>query len=430
MLARIFRRHRFLVVACLLLGVGGGLALHWSEQPRYLGQARVLVTTADPSSSAQASGIADSVRALATGTDLVRNAISTVGVTRDPAGVAKSVDVHSLGTSGVVQLQVSDREPAVALALTRAIADLVVKQRTDTEGAALRASIGDLDSQIQSVRSQMKTVDAGLAAATAQSASVDPAVLDRASAERARLIAQRTGLSDELTVLSSHRADLAAQLAEQPRASIVDYPSGPAAKAGSQRLPDAALGGLLGLVVGIACAALLETLRPSVMGRAAIARSLRAPVLAEINRSGRTWDAPDVLEAAMHTQLAAAGANVSRVELLATSPRIDVAGLAAALAPELGSTAVGVVNVDSTGTGPQVNLGDPATVRGRRTLAQRRGLVLVVRDAVKLADLEPARDFLAISGWPLLGVIIAPRGGIVAVTRRPSATELSDEVPA
>jgi hypothetical protein len=46
---------------------------------------------------------------------------------------------------------------------------------------------------------------------------------------------------------------------------------------------------------------------------------------------------------------------------------------------------------------------------------------------VKAADLEPARDFLAICGWPLLGVIIAQRGSPLAMVRRESTTNLTSE---
>jgi hypothetical protein len=58
-------------------------------------------------------------------------------------------------------------------------------------------------------------------------------------------------------------------------------------------------------------------------------------------------------------------------------------------------------------------------------------VVLVVPEAVKLADLDPVRDFLAISGWPLLGVIIAQRDNPLIIVRRESAqTALTSEASA
>ena len=420
MLSRIFGRHRLLVIALVLLGLGGGLAMHWSDKPNYRGSARLLVSSTDPSTSSEAAAIADTVRALATGPTLVRKALASIGVDRDPTQVAGDIAVRSLGSSGVVELQVTDRDPDVALRLTRAIGRAVVSQRTDSSSKSITDAISAVQTEINGLKGQIARVDRRLTAANASAGSIDPSVANQAIADREQLLARRSGLSEQLTVLTSKQEDLTAQLALHPPAAVIDPPEAPATLVRPQRFPDLALGGLLGLILGVAAAAVLETVRPTVVGRAAIARSLQTAVLGEVRRSGADWNEGDVLEAASHIGLAAAGATVKHVDLLSTSPHIDVPRLASAVGDELTHLGVDVATpatiVGRVVSGDDVPNTGRASHRGRPV--PQRGLVLVVPEAVKQADLEPARDFLAISGWPLLGVIIAHRANALELVRR------------
>jgi capsular polysaccharide biosynthesis protein len=431
-LARIFSRHRLLVTLCLALGLAAGIGLHWSDKPVYEGRARLLVSPSEPTSTAQASAQVDAVRALATGPALVREALASIGVDRDVSKLSRgAISVRGMGGSGVVELRVTDRDPAVAIQLTDAIGQALVKQRTDTLSATITSGMTKITSRIAATQSQIDAVDNELAASVDLAGSADPEVVSRATADRDRLLAQRDGLVQELSVLFTQRADLETQLAQRPATIMVDPASAPATRIGVNRLPDIGLGGLLGLVVGTALAASIETLRPTVVGRAAIARSLQAPVLAEITSSPAGWSAGDVLEAASHTEMAAEGAGITRVEFMSTTPRIDLAGLASALGSELSRLPVGVVNPYSAVTPVTVateSKRPPGPNRARR-VPTRPGLVVVVPGAVKLAGLEPVRDFLAISGWPLLGVIIAHRANPLAGRPSPT-TNLTSEASA
>jgi capsular polysaccharide biosynthesis protein len=431
-LARIFARHRLLVTLCVVVGLAAGVALHWSDKPVYEGRARLLVSPFDPTSSAQASALTDAVRALATGPVLVHEALASIKVDRDVSKVSGSaISVRGMGGSGVVELRVRDRDPAVAISLTNAIGRTLVKQRTDTMSATITSSIAAIASRTAATQSQISAVDREIDATVDLAGSGDPQAVNRAAAERDRLIAQRAGLVQQLGVLSAQRAELESQLAQLPQTIMVDPATAPAARIGINRLPDIALGGLLGLVVGIAIAASVETLRPTVVGRSAIARSLQAPVLAEITSSSAGWNVGDVLEAASHIELAAEGAGISRVEFMSTTSRIDLVGLVSAVRNELSQLPVGVVNPYSdVATVPVVTEQRSRAGPSRpRRVTTRRGLVVVVPGAVKLAGLEPVRDFLAISGWPLLGVIIAHRPNPLAARSNP-ATNLTSEASA
>jgi uncharacterized protein involved in exopolysaccharide biosynthesis len=431
-LARIFARHRLLVMMCVMLGLIAGIGLHWSDKPVYEGRTRLLVSPSEPTSTTQASAQVDAVRALATGPALVRGALTSIGVDRDASRVSRSaISVRGMGGSGLVELRVTDRDPAVAIKLTDAIGQALVKQRTDVLSATITSDMAKIASRITATQRQIDAIDSDLAASVDLASSPDPQVVSLAAADRDRLLAQRGGLVQELSVLFTQRADVESQLAQLPATIVVDPPSAPAARIGVNRFPDIALGGLLGLIVGIALAASIETLRPTVVGRAAIARSLQAPVLAEITTSAAGWNVGDVLEAASHTEMAAEGAGTTRVEFMSTTPRIDLAGLAEAVGNELSRLPVGVVNpYNPVATVPVATESNgPAGPSRARRVPARPGLVVVVPGAVKLAGLEPVHDFLAISGWPLLGVIIAHRANPLAGRPNP-ATNLTNEVSA
>ena len=292
--------------------------------------------------------------------------------------------------------------------------------------------MGALQEKMDAVQAQVATVDDQLAVVSKDAGSLDPTVANRAAAERAQLLAKRAELTGQLTVYATSRTDLAAQLATHPQAEVVDAAQGPALEVTPRQLPDVALGGLLGLVLGVAVAGGLETLRPTVMGRMAIARSLQSPVLGEVRRYATGWNPADVLETASHIGLAATGAEVRRVDLMGTSDHIDLPRLASAVGKELTHLTVEVADPDTI-VARVVSDGDSeGSQQGTRVLrtGPARGLVLVVPEAVKLANLEPAREFLASSGWPLLGVVIAQRANPLALVRRESAPTLTDEASA
>ena len=248
--------------------------------------------------------------------------------------------------------------------------------------------------------------DTAAAALSPRIGSADPSVANQARAQRDLLAAQAAAMSQQLDVLLTEQGTIEGQSALRPTAALVDAATSPAQPVPGRRLADLALGGLLGLLLGIALAATIESLRPSVVGRSGLARSIQAPILAELSGTADDWAVPEVAEAAMHVEMAAAGADVRRVEFIGTGRKTDLARLAEAI----GSAAphIAVSHVDARAArlaGPDQSA---ASVRRgvSRDLSGRRGIVVVVPSAVHLSDLDPVKDFVSISGWPLLGVIV------------------------
>lgn len=417
-IGRIFGRHRTLIVVCVLVGALVGLALHWRAQPLFSSSARVTIGDSDPTTAAQSTAISDTVAAIATGPELIRQALASISVDRNPNSVAvNNISVSSLGSSGVVQITVSDPDPAVAVALTNAIANAVVTTRQAAYAAPRQALMTSLATRTTSITNQIKAIDAQVLALAPQQASLVPGVALTANARANLLTTQRNVLMQSLTVLENEQADIESDQAARSAADVTDPATTPAQPVPTRRLADLALGALLGLILGVAIAAGLESLRPTVVGRAAIARAVNAPVLAELVGSVDRWDVSEVAEAAMHVELAASGANVRHLEIMGVTRRADLSAFAEVL-----GAATPHLTISALDTETVRRLSHDGARPGHlrvRDMTIRRGLVLVVPGSVKLTDLEEVKNFQSLSGWPLIGVIVTHRASRRADT--PSA---------
>lgn len=413
-MGRIIGRHLLLIATLILAGALGAFAVHMNDAPRYSATARLVLDAPDPTNQAQSAVIADTARAIASGTSLVKDALATVGVRRDARELAlHDIEVEALGSSGVLQLSVIDSDPRVAVALANAIGKSVIQARLEVTAGQAAKVVQDLDKQISQLQAQAGELDRAIDDLNPQS--------DFTRGQLDQLVLQREALSQRLSQLQTERATVEGDRALRPKAAIIDPASAPALRLPGRRLPDILLGGLLGLLLGVGVAAGLESLRPTLVGRTAIARGTAAPVLAELvgppGRRGHRygWHPPDVAEAAMHVELVAVAAGVQRIRLMALDRQADLSNLARVLADSLSAVAVEQVDTPTARRrrqgfrqaqdGELAGHADP-TRDAPQNGNGRVGLVIVAPIVVKLTDLDSVKDFLAISGWPLLGVIL------------------------
>ena len=400
-IGRIFGRHKKLIAALILAGLLAGLAIHLDDAPQYSASARLVLDTSDPEDQAQSGVIADTTRAIASGPSLVRNALEKIGVRRDATELAKRhVRVQALGSSGVMQLSVTDSDPKVAVALANAIAAAVIRTRLQVTAGQAPTVVRSLDQQLTRLQQEISDLDARIDQAGGAAGS-------------GQLVRRREAIAQRMSQMESERASVETTRALRPRAAVLDPASPPAQQLPGRRLPDLVLGGLLGLLLGVGAAALVESLRPTLVGRTAIARGTEAPVLAELvgppqrrgNRHG--WVAADVAEAAMHVELVAVAAGVQQVRLMALDRQVDLSNLVQILGDSLKTATVQQADMPTARRrrpGARAGL-EPEAVQPEGD-GGRIGLVLVAPTVLKLADLDPVKDFLTISGWPLLGVIV------------------------
>ena len=425
---RLFRLHAKLIIAFLLIGLAAGLALQLGHSSRYQANTQLVVGASDPQSAQTAAVLADTAHAVATGPQLVDRAISAAGVTRDETAVAGAVSVQTIGSSGVVMLSVTDSDPRVAVALANSLAAGVVSTRAALAHNGLALSVHDLNQQVASIRAQIRQINTQVADLTAQLAYtpfIDQApIVARLTSLEARL----TSLQDQVTQIAVQRNQLAAQQGPEP--AVLDRASS-AASTGGRGLVEPVLGALLGLVAGVAAAAIWEMTRPSLVGAAAISRAIGTPLLGEMSTPPDGWTLAALPDAGSYIELAADSRQVQEVRFAVLDPNGRrrarmrmLEGPLHRLRFKRSRTARQPVEVAPNGRSAEL---DPARADEN---SPSTGLVVAIPRILKVADIDAVTNFVWISGWTLLGVIVFPaKRKAVAFTGRGfrPADELRDE---
>ena len=244
--------------------------------------------------------------------------------------------------------------------------------------------------------------------------------------------------------------------------NLVEYPlplvvhnAGPSttSEVAPTRVQDIVFGGLLGLVLGVVAAALLEAYNPTVIGKRAIAAELQAPVLAVLPSVRATPTSRELPWLRWQLGAQATRSGVATVELTAAGPALDLEPLSLALldaAPPKPGVARGKARsrrrsgaTTTVTIEPQTNGGarhedgtvhpsnSPVSGLKIRVLDQTdrlsfhangsAGIVVVTPTVVKRTEMDSAKDLLSLTGWPAVGVIAYRRGPLATTLRRLSA---------
>ena len=320
---RIFLQHWRLIAVVLAVCIGGAALLHRGDVTTYTASTRLVLDTQDPQSSTGSTVIGDTARAIATSPYEIKQALGQTGIRgRSPEEVAKHVSASPLGTSGVLQLSVSDSSPVVAQRLADALSESVIRTRSSVNGKRIREISIDLDGRIAQLNRQIADSDARIDSLNRQLAEgATGAQAVRLRSEVDATSRTRDFAAQERGVLVSERLGLLSTEALRPQASIISAAVRPVTPDSSRAVPDLMLGVLLGLVLGIGTAAVLETVRPRLLGGDALARELRTSHLGSLPsgaaNDGISWGAEPV---SLMLRLAAKGAGVRRISLLAAEP--------------------------------------------------------------------------------------------------------------
>src|SRR4051794_12098566 len=382
---RVLGRHLFLVSICTIVGLAIGFLFSARAVPTYSAETRLVLDTQDPTGLDEAQTIADTARAIVTSPSEVRVALRYAGATRNPLSVASNdIAVRALGSSGVLQLTVTDRDPRIAAVVANKLSDDLIRTRLAVSQGGYEHLRSTLESQIQELTTSLeKTVRNVRSAPVAQP----------------RAVARETVLQRQLSVAQTSLSNLEAEQAQKPKPDIIDRAEAPIDPNPSRWAKDTALGGLAGLLIGLALAALLETLRPSIVGAAALARELGAPSLGELPSRN---DVPPVV--AETARLAAISADVRLIQLVAADPSRDLTGLADALQ-------TGLQHALEERTRSRVSPAPPkfrsfSAVPTKAADVRATGLVAVLPSTIAKAGLQPLESLLEITGYELIGIII------------------------
>ena len=398
-------QHRRLLAMCLLAGVALALAFA-PHGKQYSASARLVLDVPDPVARQQSQAYSDTAKAIATSPSQVSSALRKAGVRRgDPAEFArKHVSVTALGSSGVIQVTVTDRRPRAAAAIANALASRVIDTRLEVTDGQSERVFADLDRRTDALSRKISAAEDTVNALSLQIATAGAGA--SANALRARRDkAQRTldFLVQQRSVLESERVSLLSATAQRPHASVISSATPPTSPDPTHRLVYLVLGAMLGLILGLGLAGLVETFRPTLVGGDTLAGELDAALLGTFDGRQGPATATDI---AARLRLAAEAADVGNVALIAADPTVDVENVAESLST---SVAGQVLHANGNGSSNGQSRGlrvaafsaqDPPSSNGTRS-----GLVLVSPTALKKTQLNDAAYLLKASRLPLLGVI-------------------------
>ena len=404
---RIIGQHWRLLSTCLAGGLVLGLlfAPHGTE---YSASARLVLDTPDPVARAQSEAIADTAKAIATSPSQVSAALRRAGVRRgDPADFAKNhVSVRALGSSGVLELSVTDRNRTAAASVANALASLLIRTRLTVSTGETSRIFSELDTRTTELNKKISATDDYLNALSLRIASAPgPQSANRLRVKRDAAQSAVDFLVQQRSVLESERVSLLSASAQRPKPSIISAATPPVAAQPSRRLVYLLLGAVLGLILGVGAAGLVETIRPTLVGGDILAGELDAALLGKLKPGAAQTSATDV---GARLRLAAEAAHVRNVALVSAGPNVDLHRLAESLGT---SRAAGTPSTTRNGdSDARANL-RPLRIGAFNPESPpfnngvRSGLVLVSPTALKKTELSDIAYLLKASHLPLLGVI-------------------------
>jgi capsular polysaccharide biosynthesis protein len=266
MFRRIVRAHLGVILVCVLLPVAVAATLAADRSDPTIASLRLQVISGAPKSATEAEGISSRVLAIATTPSLLDAALGAADAERNVQHfAATAVTAQRLGESSIVELSVTDDDPLAAGRIVSQLAERVALFMNHGDQAAFRDTMASLADQIRAATIQRDKLVGQLKGIADLTARED-------------LQVQIQSANQLLNQLSAQRAMLVT--ADTKRDQVVPIGNKPDVRQmHSSMLPQLALAVLLGLVLGLTAAALLETFRPRVNGIRALARLLQAPVL-------------------------------------------------------------------------------------------------------------------------------------------------------
>ena len=222
----------------------------------------------------------------------------------------------------------------------------------------------------------------------------------------------RDELAQRRSLLESQLNGVLVAGASQRAPQVIDPAVPPTVADPKHRASAGALGALLGLLIGICVAALLESFRPTLAGSDAIADALGVPMLGRcrptLKGDPRRSDDPRSRFGSPRRRCARRPSNSYRSEGRSTFPPSQTrwtnsTSRRLALSSANGKNN-GRMSVHRFGVDPESRMRSTGT-NGKADSA----LVAVVPSTIKRSDLRELGDIQALTSWPLVGVVTHDR---------------------
>lgn len=263
---QILRRRKVVVAASLLGVIAVFLTASLLQSPRYAAEAKMLLRPRTAGAVfAPTNSDSTSDRSVRTEIEVIE-AQPVRELVRRRVGSAPSVDVRPVGDTDVVTIRAEAADPGRAAAIANAYVESYIELRRRQAIDELSAASEEIQSKIAGLQGQLDSLNSQVAAAPA---CVDTRTTAEACAQRSNIeqtvASRRTALNSQLGLfqqrLDQVQVDSALTTGGAQVVTPAEAPEEPFAPA---PIRSAVLGALLGLMVGIGLAFLLEHLDDSI----------------------------------------------------------------------------------------------------------------------------------------------------------------------
>lgn len=324
------RRRRRLWLATALLGliVGGLVAVFLPSPPTAVAQ--ILVVHPDDSPTDSGTLMRTDVAVIQT-TKIASEALKKLNSTQAPEEFLK--DYTGLGlTNNVLQLTVKGKDNAEAVARAQAISDAFITEYVARNQAAAAAEQKALLDQRNQAQNELTPIESAIVEEEAKGRNANPAQLERLYSRRAELtskISDYDGRAQEAGI-GTPKVAAGTQIVDAPR--ILPH------SLLKTIATDAGIGFALGLLAGLALAAVTSVVKDRPVLRREISQHLGASVIAQLPKPPRVWRrsrAAAQRKRVATTLVRAVREDGGTVSLLDLGARTTTAALAVDMAREL-----------------------------------------------------------------------------------------------
>ena len=390
-----------MLIAFTLVPVAIVVPLLLLQPTLYTATAKVQTQAAVPDAETQVLGIVGRVAAIATSRSVVQSAVAAAGVDRNAADVARrQVAVTAVGSSGVVAVAVTDRDPQVALRLTEALATAIV-DNVNTASVGSSSQLATLQSQQSQLSQSRDSLIGELAQAQANHQQASEAGVQA-------LITQLNGVETQLADNATAVQQLIASDSAKQEAAVLST-SPLATPVSRSTMAYAALAGLLGLVLGLFIATVRELVSPTVAQPSAGARELG---LVQLGTARLAKQGLPLLDDDLATRMVLAADRLGARTLVLTGP-VPPPQLSTLAARMNAVLTVDTATEQAAGSwtqsisvvrrsGPVVVVMSDAALRAH---PEDPALVLVLPAFAPRSALDRVVDLGVTTGWPILGVV-------------------------